>query len=49
MLLQTRDLIRKEVEHKLQAAGVQRWHITEELHNNDENTQKTLIITGVGI
>ncbi len=40
---------RKEIEHRLQAAGVQRWEITEEMHSNKENTHKTLIITGVGI
>ena len=34
---------------KLRAAGVQRWEITEEMHSNEENTHKTLIITGVGI
>lgn len=40
---------RKEIEHRLRAAGVQRWEITEEMHSNEENTHKTLIITGVGI
>ena len=40
---------RKEIEHRLQAAGVSRWEITEEMHCNKENTHKTLIITGVGI
>ncbi len=40
---------RKEIEHRLQAAGVNRWEITEEMHCNKENTYKTLIITGVGI
>ncbi len=40
---------RKEIEHRLKAAGVQRWEITEEMHSNEENTHKTLIITGVGI
>lgn len=40
---------RKEIEHRLRAAGVQRWEITEEMHSNEENTHKTLIITGAGI
>lgn len=40
---------RKEIEHRLRAAGIFRWKISEEMHSNDENTHKTLIITGVGI